>query len=159
MRITILSIAVSIIAASLIYAAEDEPWFDMQNCEMCKPLMEVPGLMNNMTWEHHKISAGLVSISAVKPEFVDSYKKAQQSMMAINGKLMKGEPVNLCNMCKSLGDIIAVGAKRDMIESGNTFIVVTTSDNPEVVDEIHTWGERTNKEMLAMKQSGHSGQH
>ena len=159
MKRAILSVAVSIMAASFTYAAEDGPWFDMQNCEMCKPLMEVPGLMDNMTWEHYKISAGLVSISTVKPEFVDSYKKAQMAMMETAGKLMKGEPVKLCNMCKGWGEILGAGAKQDVIESGNTFIAVTTSDNPETVKKIHAWGDRTNKEMSAMEQGGHSGRH
>lgn len=158
MRILISAIAVSIIAFPLLYAAE-EPWFDMQNCEMCKHLMEDPELLNHMAMEHHNISAGLVSVCRVDPEYVDSYLKAQQSMMETSGKLMKGEPIRLCNMCKSLGDIIAAGAKRDVVESGNSYIVVTTSDQPEVVEKIHAWGERTNKEMHAQEQGGNPDQH
>ena len=147
----------SLLAMSIVFAADEGSWFDMQNCEMCKYLMEDPELLNHMAMEHHNISTGLVSITRVDPEFVDSYLKAQQGMTVTSGKLMKGEPVRLCNMCKSLGDLIAAGAKRDVVESENSYIVVMTSDKPEVVTEIHTWGERTNKEMLAMKQSEHSG--
>jgi len=157
MKIGFLAIAVSILAASFIIAGEEEPWFDMQNCEFCKSLTENPQLMNNMSWEHHKISNGLASITRVKAEFVGSYKEAQQKMRAVGDKMMRGEQVNVCNMCKSLGEIYNSGAKRDLVESDNIFVWVTTSDDPETVKMIHAWGERTTKEMMAMEQDEHSG--
>jgi hypothetical protein len=153
MRILISIVALSIIAFPMLNA-EEEPWFDMQNCEMCKYLLEDPELLNNLTHEHHAISAGQVSICRVKPDYVNSYLQAQQGMMETGKRLMKGEQVQLCNMCKSLGDLIASGVKRDVIESGDTYIVVTTSAEPEVVKKIHAWGERTNREMLSIEKGG-----
>jgi hypothetical protein len=71
--------------------------------------------------------------------------------------MMKGETVYVCNMCKSFGKIMAAGVKQDLVESENTFITVTTVNNPEGVKEIHAWSDRTNKEMQAMAQGEHSG--
>jgi len=159
MRISVLVIAVSITVFAMLSVAEEGPWIDMQNCDMCKHLLKDPDLLNNMAHDHHAISAGMVSVCRVSPEYVDSYLEAQQGMMETAGRMMKGEPVRLCNMCKSLSEIIAAGAKRDVVESENTYIVVTTSDKPEMVEKIQAWGERTNKEMLALKQAEDPDQH
>jgi hypothetical protein len=157
MRHAIFSIFLSILAVSPVFAADGGSWFDMQNCEMCKPLIMSEGLMKHMTWEHHNVSSGLVSISKVDQDYLDSYIKAQMQMNAVAEKWMRGEPVYLCNMCKDMGSILKSGAVSDMVESGDTFIRVTSSANPEILEAIHKWTDRTNKEMQAMMQSQHSG--
>lgn len=159
MKSTIFAIMLSLPAMSMVFAADEGSWFDMQNCEMCKPLIANEGLMEHMTWEHHNVSSGLVSICKVDQDYLDSYKKAQMKINVVAEKWMRGEPVYVCNMCKDMGSVLKSGAVSDMVESGNTFIRVTSSANPEILDEIHKWTARTNKEMTAMKQSGHSSQH
>lgn len=157
MRHVVFSISLSILMISAVFAADEGSWFDMQKCEMCKPLVMSEGLMEHMTWEHHNVSSGLVSITKVDQEFLDSYKKAQTQMNAVAEKWMSGEPVYLCNMCKGMGSILKSGAVSDMVESGNTFIRVTSSANPEILEAIHKWTDRTNKEMQAMMKDQHSG--
>jgi len=157
MRHAIFSTLLSISMISMVFAADEGSWFDMQNCEMCKPLMASEGLMENMTWEHHNVSSGLVSICNVDKDYLDTYKKAQMQMNAVAEKWMRGEPVYLCNMCKNMGSILKSGAVSDIVGSGNTFIRVTSSANPEILEAIHNWTDRTNKEMQAMMRGQHSG--
>ena len=151
----LLSFSLWVALLSLALASDDGSWFDMQKCEMCKPLMEEQGLMNHMTWEHHNISSGLVSITKVDRDYLDSYKTARAKMNAVSQKMMKGEPVYLCNMCKSMGAIMQSGASTDMVQSGNTFVWVTSSGDPEVVKKIHAWTDRTNREMQAIGEGEH----
>ena len=68
---------------ALISAGE---WFDMENCEFCKGLMEDPQLLGNMTWEHHMISNGMMTVTTVKPEFMASYKTAMEKMEIVSKK-------------------------------------------------------------------------
>ena len=150
MRKSLIVISLCALMISLALASDDGSWFDMQNCEMCRPLMETKGLMGHMTWEHHKVSAGLVSVTNVDADYMDSYKSAQMKMDAVAQRWMKGEPVYLCNMCKSMGSLLQSGAVMDQVESGNSFIRVMSSSNPEVIGKIHEWADRTNKEMQAM---------
>jgi hypothetical protein len=141
---------------SLAQAGDEGSWFDAEKCELCKPMRETKGLMEHAKWEHHNVSNGTVCITEVDEPFVDSYKKAMTEMDAIGKRWMSGEPVYVCNMCKSMGTILRSGAVSDKVESGNTFIGVTSSNDPEVVKMIHGWADRTNKEMKAMAAGGHS---
>ncbi len=134
-------------------AADDGSWFDMEKCAMCKNLMDDPDLMHNMSWNHYEISNGLVSITKVDPAYLNSYKKARVQMNEIGERMAKGEKFDYCNMCNSLGGLFQDGAKWESVESDNVFVSIVTSDNPQVVEQIHKWGERTTKEMLAMEQS------
>ncbi len=156
MKLTIFSVLLSVLAVSTVFAAGEGSWFDMQNCEMCKPLMESKGLMEHMTWEHHKVSNGMVSITKVDQDYVDLYKKAQKKVNAVGEKWMRGEPVYVCNMCENIGSILRSGAISDMVESGNTFIRVTASADPGIIERIHGWADRTNKEMQAMGEGEHA---
>ena len=156
MKVTILAIAVLVSAFSALYAAEEGSWFDMQKCEMCKPLMETKGLMEHMTWEHHKVSSGMLSVCKVDQEYVDSYNKAKTKMDAVAKRWMSGEPVYVCNMCKNFGAIMQSGAVSDLVESGNSFFRVVSTTDPEVVSKIHGWADRTNKEMQALAEGKHA---
>ena len=143
---------VSVLIASWAMAGDTGSWFDMEKCEFCKPMMETKGLMSHMKWEHHNIADGTLSITKVDDDYVDAYKKAEAKMDVVAKRWMGGEKVYVCNMCKSMGAIMQAGAKTDNIESGNTFIQVTSSTDPEVVNMIHGWTDRTNSEMKAMAQ-------
>jgi hypothetical protein len=158
MRLTILTLFIAALALSFCYAADEGSWFDMQNCEYCKHLLEDPQLMNNMTWEHKSISNGMISIAKVQPAYLESYKKARAKMDAVSQRIMGGENVHICNMCKGMLSIQKAGANMNLVESDNVFIAVTTAENPEVVGMIHSWGERTNREMKALGTKGQEAQ-
>ena len=89
--IAVLFVPVIFLVAFMMVSAGDGPWMDMKNCEMCKTLTkEDPALLKNMTWEHHKISDGLVTVSTVAPAFVEHYKRASDRMDQVAEKLQKG---------------------------------------------------------------------
>lgn len=125
-------------------------WFDMENCAMCKPLLEDPHLMHHMTWKHYNISDGLVSVTVVDPEYLSSYEKAAGKMNRVVERMQEGEELYFCDMCTELGALFQAGASWESVESDNVRIAITTSDNPAIVERIQTWGARTTKEMLAM---------
>lgn len=135
-------------------------WFDMENCEMCKPMASSEGLMENLTWEQHKISNGVLSTCTVDAEYMDAYKKADAAMMANGEKLMAGEKLQLCGSCGALNMIFAKGLKYENVETKNGGITLFTSDDPEVVAEVHKWADKNDEEMAKMMESmGDGGAH
>ncbi len=156
MKPVLISLFLLILLFSMSFAADDGQWFDMEKCAMCKSLMEDPELMNNMTWKHHNISNGIVSVTKVDPAYLKSYLKSRVQMNEIGERIAKGEKFEFCNMCSSLGGLYQAGAKWEAVDSDNVMIGITTSDNPEIVEKIQAWAERTTKEMMAMEQTEHS---
>ena len=131
-------------------ASDEESWFDMENCAICKPLLEQdPHLMDHMTWKHHNISDGLVSVTVVDPEYLSSYEKAGEKMNSVIERMQAGEEIYACNMCTELGAIFQAGVNRESIKSDNVRVGIATSDDPATVKRIQAWGARTNKEMMA----------
>ncbi|UCE25183.1 MAG: hypothetical protein JSU74_03820 [Candidatus Zixiibacteriota bacterium] len=149
--------ALSLLAIMAV-SGEKEAWFDMENCEMCKPLMEQdPALLENMTWEHHEISNGLVSVSTVAPAFRAHYQKAGEQMSNVEKKLLAGDEVKLCNMCVAMGEMLNTGkVKMEHVMTSTGSIGLTTSDDPAMITEIQKWGERTTEEMKKMAETGQS---
>lgn len=155
----VLLLAVSFIAVN---ASDDKPWFDMASCEMCKPIIASPGLMENMTWEHHSISNGMVTVTTIKPEFAEAYEKAHAIMMETSKELMAGKEVSLCGMCMGMGEFFAKGAKSETVETMHGSVMLVTSADAEVVTLIQKWRDRTMEEMAKMgaeeaSETGHEG--
>ena len=130
--------------------AGDMAWFDMQNCSMCKHLGSQTGLMENMTWEQHRFSRGMVAVTRVKPDHLEAYRAAHADMMKTGDLLMQGQQLPMCGSCNALGACFMKGAKQDYIETADGDIWMVTSDNPELVAEIHAWVEHNQKEMKAL---------
>lgn len=151
--IVFLLLPVFVFGIAMYALAADEPWFDMKNCEMCKAItQEDPALLENMTWEHHSITDGLITVSTVAPAYMAHYKKAEKGMMAVHEKLQKGTDVKLCNMCSAMTDLYKSGKVRnEQVETSNGSVALLTSDDPKIVDKIQKWGERTNAEMMKME--------
>ena len=75
----IIPLLAALLAAVLAMAGE-KPWFDMENCDFCKHLMTDPHLMENMNWEQYELSNGLLVVTTVKPEYVESFEMAMKEM-------------------------------------------------------------------------------
>jgi hypothetical protein len=135
------------IAWFMATAGDEKPWFDMQKCEMCKPLIEHPGLMENTTWEQHSISNGIINVTTIKSEFMSAYEKARVKMHAVNERLMKGDRVGLCGMCTSLSDILVKGVNSEHIDTRHGDVHLFTSDDPKIVGKLQDWGKRVKTEM------------
>ncbi len=147
--------AVIFLASAAFAAQQSSDWFDMDNCAMCKHLSNRPEMLENMHWEHHNISNGIVSVTSVKPEYMDEFRKASEGMESIGKRLQKGEKLPLCPMCTAYGDLMRKGAKLEYVKTRHGEISIMTSDKPKVVGEIKTWAKRTNEEMKKMHEAEH----
>ena len=153
----LVTVAFVVVVAFILIAGtppEEKPWFDMQNCAICKNLTAEPGLMQHFTkWEHFKTADGLMNLSVVDKEYVPAYKKAQANMDAVIEKMKQGgEMPYLCNACMAYGEIMQEGAKYEQFQSDNIFMSSLTCDKPEVVAKIHAWVDRTQAEMAKMQE-------
>ena len=160
-RTTILAIALLFVGTALLVAADQakEPgeamWFDLENCAFCKHLTKDPQLMQNMSWEHHDISNGVVTITVVKPEFKKAYKEAEAAMMELGKKMEAGEvnpaEVKMCGHCQHYGKLVAMGAKMEHVQGKYADVTLMTSDKPELVKEIKGFAQRNRDEMAKME--------
>jgi len=144
-----------VLIMALSAATEEPPWFDMVNCEFCKHLTDDPELLNHTTWEHHNIANGVINVTTVAPEYMESYHKAGQAMEEVGARMMKGENVTMCGMCNAMGMLLQKGVKMEHIETKHGHVTLLTSDNPEMVAKIQSWGKRNQDEMAKIEQMEH----
>jgi hypothetical protein len=133
--------------------AEEKPWFDMEHCEMCKNFAQYPEMMENMSWEQHKISSGFMSVSTVPLEQVDAYRQANAQCNALGEKLEAGHQVPLCGSCDAFGVLLMNGAKMEQVELKYGGVMLLTSGDSTVVAGLHAWVDRNTDEMQKMMQS------
>jgi hypothetical protein len=164
MKSTLMAAAlVAFVAAMLPVAAQsgDAAWFDMQGCAFCKNLVKDPELLKNMSWEHHDIANGALSITVVKPEFKKSYLEAQAAMMEVGKKLQSGElkpeQAPMCGHCQAYGKLMQMGVKMEYVQGAAADVVLMTSDKPEVVKEIKSFAQRNREELAKMEQAEKAG--
>ncbi len=60
-----------LVAVGMSIGDEGKPWFDIHNCGMCKNMAAEEGLMDNLNWETHKISNGMLNDEAVVKQIHD----------------------------------------------------------------------------------------
>lgn len=133
-----------ILATAGSFATDEKPWFDMEHCDFCRNLMAAPHLFENMTWEHHDISDGLLTLTVVKPEYETAYLEAQHAMEKVAERLAKGDQsVKMCGHCEHYGKILMAGAKVEHIRTCAGDITLLTSDKPEVLSMIREYGKKT----------------
>jgi len=140
-------------AAGWAQDAEEKPWFDLENCGFCKHLMDDPGLLDHCTWENHNIENGMMSVTTVDKEFLPSYRAAAMKMKETSEKMEKGEMVPMCGMCTAMGSLMMKGAKWEYVETQYGDVQIMTSDNEEVVQELHAFTDKTNAELAKMEEA------
>jgi hypothetical protein len=142
-----LSLAAVLVAG--VAVAGGEAWFSY-DCSMCKNYMSEPALMKNMKWEQHNISDGLVAVTTVQKEYLDAYRAAHENMNKTAMQIMNGEHVELCGSCTALGECIMKGVSQEYVETSTGDVWIVTSDDPELVTDLHKWVERNKAEMAKM---------
>lgn len=141
-----------VLVAAVGSTAGEKPWLDMVNCGMCKNLAGTPGLLESMEWEQHNLSNGVVSLTSVPKGKLEAYRAAHLSMMEMVERLMKGEEMDLCGSCTALGKCMMQGVNQEYVETTNGDIWIVTSDNAEVVAELHDWVKKNKESMAAMSE-------
>jgi hypothetical protein len=148
--ITTATLALMVLSASLMVAQEDVKWFDMEKCDMCRPLTEVEGLMENMTWETYPVSHGIISVTTVNKGYEKAYQEAHKKMQANWEKLQAGEQMQLCGMCQAFIAAQDESMTTETVKTMHGEVSLTTSSKPETVAKLHKIAERNAKEMAGM---------
>lgn len=152
-------IAALFAATQAVNAADEAAWFDMENCDFCVNMSSQPGLMEAMQWGSYEIAAGSIAMVRMDAAHLGNFKKACAGMKVTEKKAMAGEAIETCGMCSAMGAAMMAGAKVETVELPDGQIHIMTSDNPEVVAQIHSIVQRNNaemKKMTAKPDHGHS---
>ena len=118
-------------------AAQDDPWAEMEKCDICKTMAENKELMQNTTWESHKIDAGALFVMTVPKEMKKDFDACCEKMEAAIQKAESGEKMELCGFCQSMGKLMQAGAKMEEVKTARGMIQLITSQDPAVVKMIH----------------------
>jgi hypothetical protein len=128
-------------------AVSQTPWFDLENCGMCKHLTSVEGLMDHLTWENHNIPTGMMAVTVVDEGWEDKYESVAKKMEQTGAELMQGKQIPMCGMCRSMGKIFMTGkAQYEEVKTVAGYVAVLTSTDSEVINMIHDHTNRTNEE-------------
>ncbi len=140
----------------------ESAWFDFENCEFCKNLMEDPGLLEHSTWENHPIKNGSINIITVDPAYAESMATAEKKMNELGMKIQAGEvnpmTLTMCQSCQTFGMLMMGGVNMERVEGDAAIITLLTSDDPSVVTRLHEMAQRNTEELAKMMEShaGHS---
>jgi len=153
-------IAVAILLPLTGFAAQGDPWFDLENCSMCKTMTAEEGLMENMVWENYLTADGMMTVTVVDPAYEAAFQKSMLAMQAVGAQLAAGEEMYLCGFCQSYGGLVMAGADLENFDTAGGFINLISSQDPAVVEMIHAHGQRTIDEydlmVAAETESGHA---
>lgn len=145
--------------AGLAAPASAGPWFDLENCEMCKQMTAEEGLMEHMQWENHLTKDGMVSITTVDPGYEEAFQRSMKHMQAVGEKMMAGEKVQLCGFCQSYGGLHMAGADFEQFPTQNGAFELISSHDPAIVAKIHKHGQTTIDEYKKMFGAEGEGEH
>jgi hypothetical protein len=157
--LTVAALATTIaLSWTAVAATSDDPMAEMKNCAVCKVMMEKPDLMESMTWECHKVDAGMLCLMSVPKDMKKTYDEIHQKMMenvkAVKAAVALGKEVELCHFCTAMGDLEKAGAKSETIETKTGSIHLVTAADPAVVAKIHAHAD----EAIAQQKAMESGQ-
>lgn len=149
-QISIGAVAALMLLTILAVGADEKTWFDMENCSMCMHVVNADGLMEHMTWEQEKISNGMITVSTVEPDYMGKFNEMNEKMDQTAEKLMAGEKLYLCGSCEQFGSFIMRGANMEPVALQNGEVMLLTSDNEDMVAEMHAYVDKCKAEMAKM---------
>lgn len=145
-----LAVVALLSVSSVFINAGTEDWMDMENCAICKHLAADQEMMTNISWELYATKSGMVSVTTINDGYAERFETAHANMKATVDKMMAGEEMDVCNMCMGMGSLFQKGATSETFKTRKGEICITSSDNAEVVTEMHVWVERTEAGMKKM---------
>ncbi len=120
---------------------------------MCKPIMKTEGLMENMTRESYQIANGMIRIFNVTEGYEDKFHRCYEEMMASWQKMIVGEDMHLCGLCRAYVAAWDESIRMETIKTSTGEISLITSTNPETVAKLHEIVKRSAEEMALMMAS------
>lgn len=153
--VLVLLAAIGVVAEDMKPEMGTVKWYDPANCEFCKNLVENPKLLDSMTHEYFDVANGALSITTVKPEYRDAYKKAMEAMMALANDMQTGKrnpmEVKMDGQCQAYGMLMAAGAKAEYVQSNAADVMLMTASDEATIKQIHDFAERNRTEMAEWK--------
>jgi hypothetical protein len=131
------------IAGSLVTAEQEQAWFDIENCALCKNLGNEEGLLQNIRWETHLTANGAVTLTQVPAEYEEAFARAQKHIEETASKMGSGEPMHLCGFCQSYGMLMMSGVKVESFQGEVARVTLMTSSDDKVVEMIHAHAQKT----------------
>ncbi len=157
----VMELALACPAFAAAAAPADDAAAEMQKCAVCKVWAEKPDLMKAMTFETHKIDNGMLCVMNVPKEQKKEFDAVHAEMMKNIAKVMAdekaGKPVELCHFCQSMSKLTQAGAKQQNVGTSTGMILLVTSDNPQVVAQIHAQADKNVEEQKKMQQQAGAG--
>ncbi len=147
-RRSLLVTSILIVALIAGAIAQEKPWFDMEKCAFCKQLAKHEGLADHTSCKYHHIINGMISITVVDDEYLESYKQAQADMQNVAEKMAQsGEFPYMCGFCSKYAYFMMSGVKIESVESDDAIVLIMQSDNPDMVKDLHAFADKSNEEM------------
>lgn len=152
--------ALLVLSVPLAFAAKDDaPWFDLENCSMCKHMTAEEGLMEHMEWENLLTKDGMMSVTVVAHDYEEAFQRSMKNMEAEGMKMMSGQEMYLCGFCQSYGTLHMAGVNFENFETDMGYINLATSHDPAVVKQIHAHTQKTIDEYEKMVAAEAKGGH
>ena len=136
-----------------------DAWLDLENCDMCKNMMTDAELFEAMTWETHVLKNGLLEVTTYPAAMEDRFDQLMEKMEKSGARVMAGEKLEMCGMCRSYGAMMMKGVDMDQVETEGGMVTVISSRDPVVVSMIQKHAQTTIDEFAAWKESGHEHSH
>ena len=149
-----------VVAVAAFVIADDKPWLDLENCDICKGMMAQEGLMDNMTWDHYLTKNGMMSVTTIADGYREKFDASMATMNKTVEKMKAGEKTNLCGFCTKHGELAKAGVNMEHFSTKAGEVSLMTSSDEKMVKEIHAFGQKTLDEyakMMAANGDGHEG--
>lgn len=147
------AILASVVLMLFATSAPAEEWFDMAECEICKPMASNMHLMSAIKWETHMLPNGFLSITVIPAEHEKTMEKAHHEMEHAIKRAQDGEEMKLCGHCQSWGELMDMGANRQELDTVGGKITLLTSDDGEVVKKIQAHAQKSLDEFKKMMEA------
>jgi hypothetical protein len=152
MRKTIVAaLALVVIAAGLLVAQEEKPWFDMKNCAFCKEIDAQPGLADHMRHDYFNVSNGIMSVSHIDKEYWPVFERAQAGIAKVVEGMQAGQMSPMCQHCTLIGKFHMAGVKFEEFKPDFGIVMLWTSPDTAMVTRLHAFADRNNTEFAKWK--------
>ena len=140
-KLLVIAAAVMTVALIAVAVAQEKPWYDMKNCEFCKP-WSTPEMMKNMTSDQVECASGVMTVISFPESFRSNYKAASAQMDALGKRAATGEKIQMCGSCETMGSFFMRGAKMEEIPTKTGVVQLLTANDSSLVADIHKWAKR-----------------
>ena len=155
------AVLVTSLLASFAFAQDqkEKPWFDMENCDICKHMVDHQHLMLKVKWATYKIDNGFMSISVVPEDLRDEMDQVKDAMNKAISKVVAGEQLEMCQHCTGYGTLMAAGATLQELDTVGGEVGLFTSSDADVVRQLHEFADKTEAAHKKMQAEMHQHTH